>query len=122
MIFAWLADGVVVLHAVFILFVVCVGVLVFWRQGFAWLHLPCMVWGILSAIFGWLCPLTDLENHWRNLAGAQGYEGGYIENYLLPLIYPPGLTPTVQLVMGLGLLALNGVIYGFVWRFWRARS
>jgi len=122
MFYALLADGVLLLHALFILFVVAGGVLVFWRCSLAFVHIPCVAWGILSAIYGWLCPLTDLENHWRSAAGKQGYEGGYIEHYLLPLIYPPGLTPAVQLVMGLSLLAINVLIYFLAWRYWRKRA
>ncbi len=110
-----------VLHATFILFVLAGGLLVFWRRGLAWVHLPCVAWGILSAIRGWICPLTDLENHWRSTAGTQGYDGGYIEHYLLPLIYPPGLTPAIQVAMGLGLLAVNVLVYLLVWRYWRPR-
>ena len=122
MIYAALADAVVVLHGAFILFVVLGGGLVFWRRGLAWLHLPCVAWGILGSLYAWICPLTDLENHWRRAAGARGYEGGYIEHYLLPLIYPPGMTRGMQLALGLGLMAFNLVVYALVWRYWRGRE
>ena len=122
MIYAVLADAVVVLHGAFILFVIFGGVLVFWRRGLAWLHLPCMIWGVLGSFYAWVCPLTDLENYWRAAAGDRGYEGGYIEHYLLPLIYPAAMTRGMQLALGLGLLTVNLLVYGLAWRRWQVRK
>jgi len=111
-----LADLVLLLHATFILFVVLGGLLVFWRLGLAWLHLPCAFWGMLIELKGWICPLTYLENDLRSAAGSNGYAGGFIEHYLAPLVYPPGLTTEIQILLGLLVLFINVIIYTLVWR------
>lgn len=112
---AWLADLVVVAHALFIVFVVAGGLLVLRWPHAAWVHLPAAVWGVLIEWAGWICPLTPLENSLRRAAGQAGYSGGFVERYLLPLIYPAGLTPTVQLWLGLVVLAVNVAIYALWW-------
>jgi hypothetical protein len=111
-----LANGVVVAHALFILFVVLGGFLAWRWRWVAALHLPCAAWGVLIEFRHWVCPLTPLENHLRAKAGAQGYEGGFIEHYLLPVIYPGGLTPRSQLVLGTAALAVNLLAYGVLAR------
>lgn len=117
---AWLADLVVVVHGLFILFVVAGGVLVLRWPRVAWVHLPTAVWGVLIEWSGWICPLTPLENTLRHAAGQAGYSGGFVERYLLPLIYPAGLTPAVQLWLGLVVLVVNVAIYTLWWRRRRA--
>jgi hypothetical protein len=114
--YALLADLVLLLHATFILFVVLGGVLVFWRRGVAWLHIPCAGWGVLIELQGGICPLTYLENDLRAAANTGGYTGGFIEHYLVPLVYPSGLTPSAQVLLGLAALLINLVIYSLVWR------
>jgi hypothetical protein len=79
-------------------------------------HLPCVAWGILIEIFGWTCPLTPLENRLRASAGGNGYEAGFIEHYLAPLIYPAGLTPGIQYLLAAGVLVINLVIYTRLWK------
>lgn len=111
-----LADLVLLLHAIFILFVVIGGVLVFWRFSFALIHVPCAVWGVLIELQGWICPLTYLENKLRITAGASGYAGGYIDHYLIPLVYPPGLTADTQFLLGLAVLLINIIIYALALR------
>ncbi len=106
------ADVVVVLHLAFILFVVAGGLLVLRWPRVAWLHLPAAVWGALIELAGWVCPLTPLEQRLRLAAGQEGYTGGFIENYLIPVIYPAGLTRTVQIVLGLVVVAINVGVYG----------
>ncbi|MDQ0142788.1 DUF2784 domain-containing protein [Cupriavidus necator] len=113
---AWLADLVVIAHGLFIVFVVAGGLLVLRWPRAAWVHLPAAVWGVLIEWAGWICPLTPLENMLRQAAGQAGYSGGFVERYLLPLIYPAGLTPALQLWLGLGVLGLNAVIYALAWR------
>lgn len=116
MLYGLLADAVLVLHLAFILFVLC-GALLVWRwPRVAWLHLPAVAWGVLLEIFGWLCPLTPLEVRLREAAGRGGYDGGFIEHYLVPLIYPAGLTPGIQVWIGVGVLLLNLLLYGGLWR------
>jgi hypothetical protein len=71
----------------------------------------------------WICPLTPLEQRLRLAAGEGGYGGGFIEHYLLPLIYPEGLTREIQLALGLFVLAVNALVYGiWLWRKWRKRA
>lgn len=110
-----LADLVLVLHAGFILFVMFGALLQLRWPRAPLVHLPMLAWGVAIELIGWTCPLTPLEKTLRHAAGEGGYTGGFIEHYLLPLIYPPGLTSGVQLVLGLGLLALNAVLYSVVW-------
>jgi len=108
------ADIVVFVHFIFILFVVLGGVLVLRRPRIAWIHLPVAAWGALIEFTGWICPLTPLENRLRMAAGESGYTGSFIGEYLLPVVYPPGLTPRVQLLLGSGVLAINLVLYGIL--------
>jgi hypothetical protein len=120
--YALLADLTLLLHAAFILFVVLGGVLVFWRRGAAWLHIPCALWGALIEFRGWVCPLTYLENSLRAKAGASGYSGDFIGHYLVPLVYPEGLTSDVQIMLGMAVVIINAVIYTAFWNHMRARS
>ena len=115
---AWgaLADAVLVFHLLFVAFALAGGLLAFWRPWIVGLHLPAMGWGALVEFNGWICPLTPLENRLRAAGGAAGYEGGFIEHYLLPLIYPASLTQQLQWWLGGGLLAFNAVVYLLLWR------
>lgn len=116
------ADAILVLHLLFILFAVFGGIAVFWRRWFLWLHLPAMAWAALVMFNGWPCPLTPLEIQLRQLAGEAGYQGSFIAHYLLPVIYPPGLTRGVQMLLGLGVTTFNGVVYSvLLYRTWRHR-
>jgi len=110
-IYRFLADAVLVLHLGFILFVVLGGLVVLRAPWLAWLHLPAVVWGVLIEVFGWICPLTPLENRLRALGGEGGYAGGFIEHYLTALIYPAGLTRSMQVALGVIVIAINLVIY-----------
>ena len=111
MIYRILAEAVLLVHFLFILFVIFGGLLVFRWSKAAWIHLPCLIWGAAIIMAGWICPLTPLENHLRRAAGEQGYDTGFIEHYLLAVVYPGGLTPAVQIVLGLLLLGFNGLVY-----------
>ena len=111
-----LANAVVVVHALFIVFIVFGGFLAWrWRR-VAVLHVPCAVWGVLIEYNGWICPLTPLENSLRMRAGQQGYSGGFVEHYLLPAIYPAGLTPRIQVVLGTAVLVVNVISYAVLVR------
>jgi len=110
------ADALVLAHFAFILFVVFGGFLVLWRHQFLWLHLPALAWGMWVEFAGWICPLTPWEQALRRRAGERGYSGGFIEHYLLAVIYPEGLTPAIQTAMGCLLLVMNVGIYVWIWR------
>lgn len=116
-----LADLVLVVHGAFILFVVLGAILVFRWPRLAFLHIPCAIWGSWIEFSGSICPLTPLENHLRRLAGERGFSGGFIEHYLVPLIYPPGLTPAMQIGIGVAVVAINLVAYVLIWRRYRRR-
>lgn len=116
MLYKTLTDLVLVLHGLFIAFVIAGALLLPWRPRLAWLHLPALAWGALAMLTGWICPLTPLENDLRAQAGQAGYSGGFIEHYLLAAIYPQGLTRTVQVGLGVGVVTLNAVLYGWLWR------
>jgi hypothetical protein len=82
----------------------------------AWLHAPAALWGAYAELTATLCPLTPLENALRRRAGAAGYEGGFVEHYLIPLVYPPGLEPSHQRWIGAFVVALNVGLYAWAWR------
>jgi len=114
-----LADAVVALHLAFILFVVGGGALVLWRRGWAVLHVPAVAWGAWTEFTGTLCPLTPWEQALRRQAGEAGYAGGFVEHYVVPLIYPAALTPRLQFALGVFVLLLNAAIYAAAWCRWR---
>ncbi len=114
MIYRALADLVLVVHLVFVLFVVLGGVLVLKWTRVAWLHVPAAVWGVLIEYSGWICPLTPLENSLRERGGGAGYSGGFIEHYIQPVLYPAGLTRGTQIVLGSLALLVNLTAYGVV--------
>ena len=113
---ALLADLVVLLHLAFVLFVVFGGLLVLRRRRIAWLHVPAFVWGAAIEFGGWICPLTPLENRLREMSGAGGYAGGFVERYLVPVLYPGELTREIQIGLGIAVLLINLAIYGFLLR------
>lgn len=115
----FLADGIFLIHLGFILFVMLGGALLPRWPRMIWLHLPAVLWGIGIEISGKVCPLTPWENHFRRLAGDAGYAGGFVEHYLLPIVYPTGLTPTVQYFLAAIVLVVNGFFY---LRWWRKRQ
>lgn len=117
------ADALVVLHLVFVVFVVFGGVLVYRWPGWAWAHVPAFVWGAVIEFNNWICPLTPLEQRLRLAAGENGYSGGFVEHYLLPLLYPQGLTRDIQVGLGLFVVAVNVGVYGiWLWRKWRTHQ
>ncbi|WP_059410869.1 DUF2784 domain-containing protein [Cupriavidus basilensis] len=118
---AWLAGAVVLAHLAFILFVTFGGVLVLRWPRLAWLHLPAAAWGVAVEWSGWICPLTPLENALRERAGQQAYGGDFVQHYVMPLIYPDGLTRHAQFVLGALVLVLNAAVYAVLWRRRRGR-
>lgn len=105
------ADGVVVIHLGFILFVF-LGGFTLWRwPRMIWVHVPTAVWGGLVELIGAPCPLTPLENHLRTLGHTETYGGGFIDHYIMPIVYPPGLTRETQVVLGVLVVGINFFIY-----------
>lgn len=122
MIYALLADIVLVLHLAFIVYVLFGGLLVFQWPKTAWIHVPTAIYGVAIEAIGWVCPLTPLENEFRRLAGEAGYEGGFVDHYLIPIIYPAGLTPTLQWVLAAIVAGINLGIYGAYLVYGRSKS
>lgn len=110
------ADAVLLVHLGFILFVVLGGLPALRWRWLPAIHLPAAAWGFYVELAGRDCPLTWLENHLRRLAGQEGYGESFIEHYLLALIYPAGLTREVQFVLAGLVVAVNVVVYAWLWR------
>ncbi|MDP1732885.1 MAG: DUF2784 domain-containing protein [Sulfuritalea sp.] len=108
------ADGIVILHFGFILFVGLGGLLSLrWRWA-ACVHIPAVLWGAAIEFRHGICPLTPLEQKLRAAAGEAGYSGSFIEHYLIPIIYPSGLDERAQTVLGVLVVAINLGVYGWV--------
>ena len=105
------ADTVVALHLAFVVFAALGGMLAWRRLASAWFHLPALAWAAYVEFSGTICPLTPLENRLRARAGEAGYAGSFVEHYLMPVLYPVGLTPDAQKWIGAALVALNVAIY-----------
>lgn len=118
MFYSLLADAVLLFHLAFVLFVVFGALLLRRFPRLAWLHLPAVTWAGLIEITGQVCPLTPLENHLRRLGGEAGYSGGFVEHYLLPIIYPQGLTRQMQIGLGVAVFTINVVAYAL----WQRRA
>lgn len=115
MIFRIMADLLVIVHLMFIIFVLFGGLLLIWRGSLIFIHLPAAIWAALISFKGGICPLTPLENHLRGVAGSAGYEQGFVEHYLIPIVYPGNLTPNIQFLLGMLVVLINLGIYGWVY-------
>jgi len=118
--YALLADAVLLLHLAFVAFVVAGAALLPRWPSLVALHLPACAWAAYVEFSGTVCPLTPLENLLLTRAGQSGYQGGFIDHYLLPLLYPDALARDTQFWLGATLLLLNAVLYGRWW--WLARQ
>ena len=107
------ADAVVLLHLAFIVFAVFGGFAVLWVPKLAWLHLPALSWAVWISATKGICPLTPIENSLRRMAGEAGYPESFIDHYLMPVIYPSGLTPSHQTWIAIVLAAANALLYGW---------
>ncbi len=105
------ADAVVLAHLLFVLFVVGGGLLALYNPRWALVHVPAAVWAAYAELTATICPLTPLENRLRAAAGDAGYRGGFVEHYLIPLLYPAGLAPEHQRWIGVFVIALNAAVY-----------
>lgn len=105
------ATTIALIHLAFILFVLLGGLLVLRWPRMAWVHVPAAVWGVLIEFFGWWCPLTRWENYFLVQAGRAGYGGGFVAHYIMPVIYPPGLTRGMEIAIGVLVLIVNVSIY-----------
>ena len=113
-----LAGVVVVVHLAFVAFVVTGGVVVLRWPRVAWVHVPAALWGAMIAFRGWICPLTPLENWLRARGGGTPYETGFLEHYLVPILYPVAMTRGLQIATGVFVVSVNALVY---WRVLRRR-
>jgi hypothetical protein len=113
------ADGLMLFHLLFIVFVLFGGLLVLKWRHLIWWHPPAALWGMAVEFFHLPCPLTDWENRMHQRAGQSGYGASFIEHYVWQVIYPDGLTPAVQLWLAAVVLVLNVLVYLRVIRKWR---
>jgi hypothetical protein len=111
-----IADVLVALHFAFIVFVVAGGFLTWRWPRVAWLHVPVALYGAAIEFGGWVCPLTPLENYFRARAGETGYTGGFIEHYIIPVIYPGELTPLIRYGLGGFVIVVNAVAYAGLYK------
>ena len=111
-----LATLTLAFHLLFIVFCLMGGLLCLRDSRWMYLHVPAAMWGALAELLSIVCPLTYLENFLLSKAGESGYQGDFIGEYLLFVIYPAGLTWQIQIWLGLGLICFNLVIYSWVWR------
>lgn len=118
----FLADTVVIVHLLFVAFVVLGGFLLARWPGLVWLHLPAAVWGAYIEFSGGTCPLTPLENRLRVLGGESAYSGDFVERYLLPVLYPGFLDASLQTLLGGFVVAVNLLAYALAWSAWRRKT
>src|SRR5262245_40645830 len=111
-----LADLVLVVHFMFVLFVIFGGLLVLKWPRVPWVPVPVAIYGAVIEFVGFICPLTPLEVSLRRRGGEAGYQGGFVEHYITAALYPTGLTREIQLVLGVGVLLLNAIVYTVVVR------
>ena len=114
MMFSMAADAVLLIHFMFILFAAAGGLLALRRPWIAFLQIPAAAWGAFVEIFGKVCPLTYLENYYLVKAGGEGYSDSFVGHYLMPLVYPPGLTREIQYLLAAVVVLLNLAIYGWM--------
>ncbi len=118
-IYGYLADAVVVFHFAFVAFVMAGALLVLrWRR-VMWLHLPAVAWGIYIELSHGICPLTPLENRLRSLGGEAGYQGGFVDHYIMPVLYPEGLTEGMQVALACLIILINFTCYGLMFYLYR---
>jgi hypothetical protein len=116
MIYQGLADGIVLFHIGFILFAVFGGLLVLKWRYLVWVHVPAALWAVTVELAHWPCPLTPLENWLREQGGETSYETGFVENYILPILYPAQITAPQQIMLGALVLGINVAVYAWLWR------
>jgi hypothetical protein len=108
------ADLIVLVHLAFVVFAVAGAVLVLRWRWLVWVHLPAAAWAALIEFASWICPLTPLENRLRILSGGAGYRGGFVEHYVLAILYPSGLTRGIQILLGSFVVVINVGIYSWL--------
>ena len=108
------ADIILIIHFLFILFVIFGALLFFVAKKIVFIHIPAIIWGSYIELTHSICPLTYLENWFLHKANLTTYSEGFIQNYLVPIVYPTNLTKDIQIYLGIALILINIVIYAFI--------
>jgi hypothetical protein len=115
-IYRFAASLVLSAHFVFVLLAVFGGLGALIDPRWAFVHVPIVVWSSVVNLAGWTCPLTPLENRFRAAAAQSGYEGGFVQHYLWPVVYPQGMPRRLELVAGVSIVLWNAAVYaGICW-------
>jgi hypothetical protein len=114
--FAVLAGFIVLVHLAFVVFAAAGALLALRWRWIPWIHMPTAAWAAYIELSGGMCPLTPLENDLRARAGLEQYSGDFVARYLLPVLYPTGLTREAQFLIGAVVLVVNVVLYSWLWR------
>ncbi len=114
MVYRLAADAMMTAHFMYIVFVVVGGFVALRLRWMPWLHVPAVAWAVYVQFAGRFCPLTVWEQRLRGLAGEAGYQGGFIDHYLMPVIYPADMTVGTHLVLGAAVIVINAVAYGWL--------
>ena len=112
--YEFLATLTLIIHFLFIIFVIFGGLLVFIKPWILFFHIPAFIYGVYVELTQSICPLTYLENYFLTKANLASYSTSFIQNYLYAIIYPINLTKEIQISLGIALLIINGIIYGFI--------
>jgi hypothetical protein len=114
------ADLVLCAHLVFVAFAVFGGLFAFYEPGWAWVHIPVVLWSSIVNLMSWTCPLTPIENALRIRAGEFGYSGGFVQHYIGRMVYPRGMPRQLELVAGVSIVVGNALVYAFMlaWAAW----
>ena len=107
-------EAVLAIHFLWVLFAVLGGFLGFADLRWLWLHAPVVIWSAVVNFAGWTCPLTPLEKELRRRASMSGYEGGFVEHYIAPLVYPAGMPRRMELIAGTSITVWNALIYAAI--------
>ncbi len=110
------ANLILLVHFIFILFVIFGALLFFASEKIVFIHIPAFIWGSYITLTNSICPLTYLENWFLNKANLKTYSEGFIQNYLVPIVYPMNLTKDLQIYLGIALIVINVVIYAFIYK------
>ena len=108
------ANLTLIIHFAFILFVIFGALLFFITTKIIFIHIPAFIWGSYIELTHSICPLTYLENWFLHKANLTTYSEGFIQNYLMPIVYPASLTKDLQIYLGIALILINIVIYAFI--------
>ena len=108
------ANLILIVHFIFIIFVVFGALLFFVVKKIVFIHIPALIWGSYIELTHSICPLTYLENWFLNKANLTIYSEGFIQNYIVPIVYPTDLTKNLQIYLGITLIVINIIIYGFI--------